>query len=178
MKKLNYFLIAITILIISCSSTKTGNDQLKKNTNLINLEIVGLLEADSKENFEISECIVNSAMILGVESYTDSEQNSRDSSFVNGNYAYSYFVDDYSSEAGEVKFKFSYQIKNGIINYKFYDFEHNGRNTKFKSIGILSKNWNENIGSTFTENQYSEIMTDIKLNVANSIRMISKYCLK
>ena len=115
---------------------------------------------------------------MGIESKTESDEEALDSAFVKGEYSYSYYVDDYESPAGEVKFKFEYIIRDGQINYRLYDFEHEKSDSKFTSIGLLPKEWNEKVKSSFSKKQYAEIMTDLKLNVANAIRMINKYCIK
>ena len=117
-------------------------------------------------------------MIMGIESKTVSEDEAHDSAFVRGAYAYFYYVDDYGSEAGEVKFKFEYIIIDGQIDYRFYAFEHEKIGSKFASIGLLPKEWNEQVKTSFSEKQYGEIMTDLRLNIANAIRMINKYCVK
>ena len=134
------------------------------------------IESKDKSNLELAHCIANSAMIMGVTSYTESENESIDASYVNGNYSYSYYVNDYESEAGSISFKYAYEIKSGVISYKFYDFIHNGTGTEFKSIGNLPEKWNSKIGEIFTEKQYVEIMKDLFMNSANAIRMIKKYC--
>lgn len=85
-------------------------------------------------------------------------------------------VNDYKSEAGNISFKFSYKIKEGMIAYKFYDFKHDGEGTAFYSIGNIPEKWNHEVGKIFTEKQYSEIMTDVYLNSANAVRLIKKYC--
>ena len=140
------------------------------------LAITGNIESKDKSNLELADCIANSAMIEGVTSYTESENESIDSSYVNGNYSYSYYVNDYESEAGSISFKYSYEIKDGVISYKFYDFIHDGTGTEFKSIGNLPEKWNSEVGEIFTEKQYVEIMKDLFMNSANAIRMIKKYC--
>lgn len=142
-----------------------------------NLQFTGIMDTASESNFELSECISASALIFGIESKTESVENGIDSSFVKGGYSYSYYVDDYESSAGEVKFKFEYIIKNGNISYRFWDFEHEKSGSEFESIGLLPRDWNEKIKETFTKKQYTEIKTDIRLNVSNAIRMITKYCI-
>ncbi len=164
----------IIILIISSNNINAQNKNKQKNEIL---ELNGSITVENKTNFEVSDCIANSAMIMGVSSYTKSEKDASESSFVHGNYSYSYFVNDYSSEAGKINFKYSYIIKDGKINYKFYDFKHNGNKTKFKSIGLLSTSWNEEIAKTFTEDQYYEIMIDLITNTSNLIKMIKETCL-
>jgi hypothetical protein len=86
-------------------------------------------------------------------------------------------VNDYETEAGSISFKYSYQIKDNVISYRFYDFEHDGTETDFKSIGLMPEKWNTDIGKIYTEKQYIEIMKDLYANSANAIRMIKKYCL-
>lgn len=117
-------------------------------------------------------------MIQGVESQTESENEAVEHAFVKGRYAYSYYVNDYKDFVGEIKFKFEYIIINGQINYRFYDFEHDKLNSTFKSIGLLPKQWNENVKVSFTKKEYVDIVKDLKSNAANAIRIITKYCLK
>ncbi len=174
MKKLK-FIFLLFFLIYSVIAFA----QITSSTNeSVNLEFKGIIEATGKSNYELSECIASSAMIIGVETQTESEKDALDSSFVKGEYSYSYYVDDYESYAGEVKFKFEYIIRNGQINYRIYDFEHEKSDSKFQSVGILPEKWNDKVKLSFTEKQYSEIMVDLRMNVANAIRMINKYCIR
>ncbi|NQY05688.1 MAG: hypothetical protein HRT68_05640 [Flavobacteriaceae bacterium] len=174
MKNIKTILLS-TILIISVNAFSQIIGSVDESGNL---QFKGVIEVTNKSNFELSECISSSAMIMGIESKTESDGEALDSAFVKGEYSYSYYVDDYGSQAGEVKFKFEYIIRDGQINYRFYDFEHKKSESKFASIGLLPKEWNEKVKSSFSKKQYTEIMTDLKLNVANAIRMINKNCVK
>ncbi len=140
------------------------------------LELSGDIKFNSKTNLELVDCIVNSFVAMGLTEYSETE-NELEPSFIKGNYSYSYYVDDYESEAGVINFKYLYEIKDGVLSYKFYQFDHDGSNTKFKSIGVLPEKWYEEIGKTFTEKQYIEIMKDIYANFVNTIRLIKKYCI-
>jgi hypothetical protein len=164
------FLLLI-LLVFSFSLFGQNSNESSKT-----LEITGNIESKGKSNLELADCIANSAMIMGVTSYTESENESVDSAYVNGSYSYSYYVNDYESEAGSISFKYMYEIKDGIISYKFYDFLHDGTGTEFKSIGNLSKKWNSEVGEIFTQKQYVEIMKDLFMNSTNAIRMIKKNC--
>jgi hypothetical protein len=174
MKKIKTILLS-TLLIISANALSQIVGSVDESGNL---QFNGVIKVTDKSNFELSECISSSAMIMGIESKTESDEKALDSAFVKGEYSYSYYVDEYGSPAGEVKFKFEYIIRDGQINYRLYDFEHEKSDSKFASIGLLPKEWNEKIKSSFSKKQYAEIMTDLKLNVANAIRMINKYCVK
>ncbi len=136
----------------------------------------GAIESSGQSNFELAECISSSSMIYDIETRTELEEDSRDSSFVAGAFSYGYFVDDYQSPAGQVRFKFEYVIRNDSVLYQFYDFEHEQAESKFESLGHLPKEWNEEVKLVFSKSQYKEILTDIELNVANAIRMVRKYC--
>jgi hypothetical protein len=159
------FLLAISFTVKGQASTEA-------------LLLTGKIKTSNKSNHEVANCIANSAMVMGVTAYTESEEDAIESSFVEGNYSYSYFVDDYESQAGLISFNYSYQIKDGEINYRFYDFNHDGNDTDFKSIGIIPKLWNKEVGEIFTEKQYIEILTDLTVNTVNAIRMVTKYCAK
>ena len=174
MKKIKTILLS-TLLLISVSAF---SQIISSEDESGNLQFKGVIKVTKKSNYELSECISSSAMIMGVNSKTESNKEALDSAFVKGENSYSYYVDDYGSPAGEVKYKFEYIIKNGQINYRLYDFEHKKSDSKFASIGLLPKEWNEKVKSSFSKKQYTEIMTDLKLNVANAIRMINKYCVK
>jgi hypothetical protein len=174
MKKIKTILLS-TLLIISANAFSQITGPLDESGNL---QFNGVIKVTDKSNFELSECISSAAMIMGIESKTESASEALDSAFVKGGYSYSYYVDNYESPAGEVKFKFEYIIRDGQINYRLYDFEHVKSDSKFASIGLLPKEWNEKVESSFSKKQYAEIMTDLKLNVANAIRMINKYCVK
>lgn len=165
----------IILLLIPTININAQNNIEQTNEEL---ELIGSIKTNNRTNYEISDCIVNSTMIMGVTSFTKSKKEASESSFVNGNYSYSYFVDDYSSQAGKISFNYSYLIKNGEINYRIYNFEHDGTDTEFASISHLTKSWNDEIGKIFTEKQYYEIMKDLLTNAANAIRMIKNYCLK
>lgn len=149
----------------------------ESTTALKHLEIRGIIKSSDKSNLELANCIAHSAMIQGVSSYSESESASLDSSFVEGSYYYSFYVNNYESEAGIVNFNYSYQIKDGRITYTFYDFQHDGNETEFKSIGALPEKWNDEVGKVFTKKQYAEIMKDLLANTNNTIRMIKKYCM-
>ena len=60
-----------------------------------NLQLKGVIKVTNKSNFKLSECISSSAMIMGIESKTESDEEALDSAFVKGEY--SYYVDDYGS---------------------------------------------------------------------------------
>ena len=107
---------------------------------------------------------------------TELEEDATDSSFVKGAYAYNYYVDDYESPAGKVKFKFQYLIKEGQLTYRLYDFEHVKSDSKFESVGLLPEKWNDQVKASFTKAQYSEIFVDLRFNVNHAIRMVKKYC--
>lgn len=139
-------------------------------------EISGTIVSENKSNLALANCIANNAMVMGVTAYTETESESLESSYVKGSYAYTYYVNNYELEAGSIQFKYSYFIKDGNIQYSFYDFKHDGTGTKFKSIGNLPEKWNHEVGEIVTENQYNEIMKDVLLNAKHSIRMIQKYC--
>jgi len=168
----------LSLLVLLFATTNTFSQILSSSDDSGNLQFTGVTKVVDKSNFELSECIAHLALIVGIESKTEKLESSKDSSFVRGKYAYSYYVDHYESPAGEVKFKYEYIIKNGQVQYRFYDFEHEQASSKFKTIGLLPKTWNKKIQATFTKDQYGEIMTDIKLNIAHALRMIDKYCLK
>lgn len=170
-KILNLLLLLFFSMTIY-SQTNSSNEETE------NLQFTGTINTEGKSNYELSDCISTSAMIQGIESKTESEEAAIDSSFVKGAYAFSYYVDDYGASAGEVKFQFEYIIKEGVIAYQLYDFEHHQSESKFESVGILPTDWNEKVKASFTKKQYAEIMTDLKMNVANAIRMINKYCVK
>lgn len=142
------------------------------------LEYTGTISTHGKGNFEVSSCIASSPLIMGVMFKTEFEEDATDSSFVKGANADDYYVDNYESPAGQVKYKFQYLIKKGQLSYRFYDIEHEQSDSEFKSIGFLPAQWNETVGTIFTKKQYSEILVDLKMNVANAIRMVDKYCLK
>jgi len=174
MKKLKIIILSLNFILIvnlfgqlDSSSDENGN-----------LQFTGVIKTKNNDNFELSECISNSAMILGIESKTKSEKEAKKSSYVKGNYAYAYYVDDYESEAGRVKFTYEYIVKNGQIHYRLFNFEHEQSKSKFESVGLLTEKWNKKIKSSFTKKQYAEIMTDLRANAANAIRMIKKYCAK
>ena len=174
MNKIKTALLSI-LLIISVSTF----GQVKSSADSSgNLQFIGILKVADKSNSELSECISSSAMIMGVDSKTESDNESLDSAFVKGSYSYSYYVNNYEVPAGDVMYKFEYVIRDGQINYRLYDFEHEKSDSKFESIGLLPNDWNEKVKDSFSKKQYAEVMTDIKLNVANNIRLIKKYCLK
>lgn len=172
MKKLKLFYL-ITLLIISsnCISQLTSTED-----EYGNIQFKGIIEVPHKTNFQVSECISSLMMVVGITFKTETKEEAGDSSIVKGEYSYTYYVDDHKSFAGEVKFKFEYITKKGAINYRIYDFVHEKSNSKFNSIGKLPKEWNEKVGQVFTKIQFNEIISDLILNAANSIRIINKYC--
>lgn len=140
--------------------------------------LTGTIQTATKSNLELADCIANSSMIMGITAYTTSEKEAAESSFVEGNYAFNYFVNNYESQAGKIDFKYVFNSKDGVIEYKFYDFVHDGTNTNFKSIGTIPKKWNDTIGLIFTKDQFMEIMIDLTGNVALALRMIKENCVK
>ncbi|WP_299888477.1 hypothetical protein [uncultured Lacinutrix sp.] len=168
----------LSLLILFTFSINAYSQIISSNDKFGNLQFIGNINTENKSNYDLSECISTSAMIMGIESKTESKEAAIESSFVKGEYSYSYYVNDYEASAGEVQFKFEYTIKKGAIAYKLYDFEHLKSDSEFESIGILPNEWNEKVKASFTKKQYAEIMTDLRLNVANAIRMINKYCTK
>jgi hypothetical protein len=168
MKKIN--LISI---LFACTLTVLGQNSDESNTYL---ELTGKIVVKGKSNLEIANCIANSAMIVGVTSYSELESECIESCYVKGRYAYSYYVNDYGSKAGSISFKYEYKIINNIISYSFNEFIHDGTGTQFKSIGNIPEKWNQEVGEIFTEKQYTEIMNDLFINYTNAIRMIKKYC--
>jgi len=174
MQKMNIIKLALILLVINNSFGQ--NNLTKEIDKLILFE--GIIDAENKNNFDISECLSNSAMIMGIKSKTETIDQAKESSFVKGQYSYSYYVNDYEAKAGDVEFKFEYIIKNAKIHFKIYDFIHTKGNSEFDSIGLLPMEWNAKIGKTFTKEQYNEIMGDLGFNALNSLRMIKKNCAK
>lgn len=172
--KISVLSLLITLFLsgnIYCQIKKSSDESGK-------LQFTGNIGAKGKKNYDLSECISTSAMIEGVEFKTESIEKAVESSYVKGTYSFSYYVDDYGESAGEVKFKFEYLIANEEINYRLFDFKHEKSDSNFESIGILPYEWDEKVKASFTKKQYAEIMTDLKLNVVNAIRMINKNCVK
>lgn len=143
---------------------------------LKNYEFTGTIKTSNKSNFEISECISENVVLVGVKSKTKNEKDATASSFVNGEHSFGYYVDDYSKFAGNIEFKFEFIISNNEIKYKFYNFTHLKSNSSYKSLGILPKDWNINI-KQFSQSQYEEIQNDIKLNMFNYLRLIQNKCI-
>tara|TARA_R100000541_G_C1858166_1_gene78759 strand:+ start:114 stop:635 length:522 start_codon:yes stop_codon:yes gene_type:complete len=173
---MNKTIFNIILILLVFSNSYSQDDQVSEKSESIIFE--GIIDTADKDNFELSECIANSAMIMGIESKTETIDSSKESSFVKGQYSYSYYVNDYEKQAGIVEFKFEYIVKNEKIHFKIYDFIHRRGDSEFDSLGLLPKKWNERIGKTFTEKQYDEIMADLVFNALNSLRMIKKYCIK
>lgn len=171
--KNSLYSIALFLFIINIHAQ---NKTLTTTQKQKSLTIEGKITIANQSNLELAYCIANSAMVLGVTNYTTTEEEAIDSAFVQGNYSYNYYVDNYDTEAGTISFNYEYIIKNGEITYTYTDFVHDGTGTTFKSIGNLPEKWNANVGEVFTEKQYSEIMNDVRANIANAVRMVKKYC--
>jgi len=171
MNKKNCLFFLLLIVFFNLSSQVSSTAEKFKT-----LQFKGVIDAPGKDNFELSECIAGSAMLAGIISQTKSKEQAVDSSFVKGEYTYTYYVDNYEKFAGFIKFKFEYIIKKGQIHYRFYDFEHEKSDSDFESIGLLPEKPNEKVRKVFTEKQYDTIMTDLKMNIAHSLRLIVKYC--
>ena len=84
MKKIKTILLS-TFLIISINafSQIVGSEDESGN-----LQFKGVIKVTDKSNFEISECISSSAMIMGIESKTESDGEALDSAFVKGMYSF------------------------------------------------------------------------------------------
>lgn len=172
MKKHIVTLLVIVFAINTSIFSQTAPKAIK------NLELTGTITSTNASNLELADCIANSAMIMGVTSYTQSESDATESAYVKGNYSYGYYVNNYETEAGNISFNYSYTIKDNVITYRFYDFKHDGSNTSFASIGAIPDKWNATIGKVFTQKQYAEIMKDLLTNSVNAIHMIKKHCAK
>jgi len=163
----------VSLFIVSIGYNLNGQTLNKENKNL---EFKGEIKTHNASDLDLVDCIVNSSTLMGVTSYSNSEAEDKEPASVIGDYGYTYYVDDYEKLAGYVSFKYKFDINKGLISYIFYDFEHDGEDTEFESLGLLTTSWNEGNTKVFTENQYLEILKDIVGNTVNVIRMIKSYC--
>ncbi len=137
-----------------------------------NLSVLVKIDVSKKTKSELYECLSNSWFIMDINSKLNKK-----TTFIKGSYSYNYYVNNNILPAGEIKYKFDYTIENGILICLFYDFDHNKNDSTFNSVGILPFEINDVIKKSFNEKQYSEILNDIQLNVANTIRLVQKNCI-
>ncbi|WP_130736715.1 hypothetical protein [Flavobacterium sp. J27] len=167
MKK--YLLLLSLLLIFNSISAqiKTGSD----HTN--NLEITYEVIFDSSKNkTEIADCISENDFLESMTNYiTDRERI-----FLKGNYEYTYYINNTEILAGKISHDYLITVQNNKVYFRFFNFIHAEGNSKFNSIGILPFNFNNTVASVFTKDNYSEILYDLKFNVANQIRQLSKNC--
>jgi len=171
MKKATYILLTFT-LSLQFLLAQTPNED--KNGNL---EIKGEILV-SQDNFELCSCISKAHALNGVKTFTQNEEVAKISAFVLGDWSSAYYVNDYSKLAGNILFKYEFIIKDGIINYRFYQFTHEQKDSEFESIGQLPSSWNSNVGAQFNKGQYWEIINAIQTNIAEKVQLISKQCLQ
>lgn len=164
-------------LLILCISSTTLVGQSDETKSYKPLFLDGSLKIKNKTNFEISECIANATFIMGIESKTASKEDAKDSSFIKGNYQYTYFLDDYTTLAGVISYQFEYIIKNGTVVFKFYNFIHNRGDSEYLSVGIFPANYAGKVKKTFTKEQHGVLLNSIKENMTQALKSINKNCL-
>ena len=171
MRKWNLTLLALAIFSTMLIAQNPNSDKLG------NLEIKGEIKTDHS-NYGLCTCIKNANFLDGVKAFTKSEKAAEISAFVMGEIYQNYLVNDFSTEAGEVQFKYEFIIKDGVLSYRFFHFYHAQKESEFSSAGRLSSEWNKEIGKVFNKGQYWEIVNEIQTNVANTIRALNKECME
>lgn len=142
-----------------------------------NLITVGRIELDNinATKKDIQKCILNSPITIGVKEYSEFLSNTSDFEFIKGQWQYSYYINNSSDFAGIVEFKYEFKISDGIIDYKYYDFNHFKDDSEYKSIGLLPYEINETVLEVFDKKQYKEIIGDIYLNQVLAIKRTKQF---
>ncbi len=168
-----FWLIIVLIITLPNKAFCQGVFGEDLNGNLI---CTGEIEFKKLSHFEISQCLKD--QLLGIESNTNSQLEFVDSSYVIGSWKYTYYVDDFDTFAGSLKFDYLIVAKKKSVRYYFHNFEHIQGSSKFESLGFIPLKWNEKVKFNFSNDQYSEILVGVRLNVLNWHRIIQNNCLK
>lgn len=165
MKRCFLFFLIITLNFVNAQINFSGDE----NDNLI---LIQNKKNNSSDITVISDCFSNNDFIESIKAIKKSEK----SIVIIGTYEYTYYVDNYETYAGLISHDFIITIDNQNIEYKFMNFVHKKDNSNFNSLGRLSFNYNEKTNKIFTKKNYEEIISDLRINLVNHIRMISKNC--
>lgn len=142
-----------------------------------NLEIKGEIVV-SESNFKVCACIAKSDALDGVKAFTKNERTAEISAFAMGDWSSSYLVNDNSTPAGNIFYRFEFVVKEGKVSYRFYHFKHEQKDSEFASFGQLPSEWNDTVGKAFNKGQYWEIINAIQTNIAKKIQVLSSQCLQ
>jgi hypothetical protein len=173
MKNLHFTLAVIVALL----SFEVFSQVARSENSKGELVVSGRLLMPGKSEAELFKCIIASSPKNSVETIEASLAETEGTQII-GVGSNSYMVNVYSSEAGNVHYKFEYWILAGEIDYKFTEFTHSSAGSNYASVGILPRGISDHVLLTFSSIQYSEIMKEIKINVETVIGEIENSCLK
>ncbi|MDG1174865.1 MAG: hypothetical protein P8N07_03610 [Flavobacteriales bacterium] len=173
--KISFLMLAIS----SCLSVKEKNVSTKvENDNLLVYDFeINLYE---QIFFDVYECIAfkKAFFFQGLNNTIIDEEKLNDTIHLTGNYSYNHYIDNLETEIGLIDFKYTINLTKGLAKVHFYDYDHDPKNTGFKPLGILTKNWNEKLAESINKSQYEYIIDSITINVMHFLKMLSKYCIQ
>jgi len=166
-----YIQIIIFFTLIS-NATFAQNPNEDKHGNL---EIKGEIRVE-QSNLEVCTCLSKAHALSGVKAFTKSEKAAEISAFVMGEWSKTYSVNDDSKSAGNIFYRYEFIAKNGKIEYRFFHFSHEQKDSDFTTVGKLPAEWNNNVSKAFNKGQYWEIINAIQTDIASTIQLISTQC--
>lgn len=163
-KQFLFYILSITTSINAQINFSADED---KNL-LLNHEV----KVDSSNITEIANCISENDFLQSITSF----KNNKDNIYINGTYEYTYYVNNSEKYAGIVSHNYLISIENNLITFKYFNFIHSKDDSIFNSIGKLPSEFNYKTKEVFTQENYEEILKDLKFNIVNHIRVLRKNC--
>ncbi len=86
-----------------------------------------------------------------------------------GKWDYSCFISDYVG-AGEFSFEYEVQVKDRVIKYRFFNFQHEKGESEFNSLGPVKSKWDDQIAEVFKEEEFRDLKSSMLSNVVYLVK--------
>ncbi len=163
---------SVCLLFLLCSAGISSKAQASSRI----LILKGTMKSSDIANLETAQCIAVNHCVDGIEK---KDFDGGTPAQIKGRHVFNVSVGPEKGKVfgGNVSFNYSLTVGNGLIDYKFYDFQHEQKNSVFLSAGQLLNKWDDSVES-FDQKQYGQMVRDIKLSVFSYLQKIHINCVK
>ena len=142
------------------------------------LEFGGTLVTSKQSVGELYDCVRNLIFLVEIEQQTLEGKGKKQVGTVAGSWKFNYYVDNLEVDAGLVGFDYTFVIKQGELQYRFFNFTHWQGDSKMASLGAFPAKWSDDLKRKMKKEHFLEVSRDVRFNAAIWVRQLKKYCLE